>query len=82
MANEEKTPRERIKEALDAGDKRSKEFGEELTQRHREAGVSMFGTEPAYPGSIIEVTPDGRWFIIEHHNGQSVRVREVEPRPQ
>jgi hypothetical protein len=79
MANEEKTERQKLKEALDAGDKRSKEHGEELTQRYREAGVSMFGSHPDYPGEMVEVLPDGRWFIIKKENGQNVRVREVEP---
>ena len=81
MANEEKTPRELIKEALAAGDKRRKENGEDLIRQHREAGVSMFVGHDAYPGEVIEITPDGRWFIIERHNDQSVRVREVEPQP-
>jgi hypothetical protein len=79
MANEEKTDRQKLKEALDAGDKRSKENGEELTRRYREAGVSMFGSHPDYPGEMVEVLPDGRWFIIKKENGQNVRVREVEP---
>jgi hypothetical protein len=81
MANEEKTDRQKLKEALDKVHERSGQYDEELVQKHREAGVSMFGGHSAYPGSIIEVTPDGRWFIIEHDNGQSVRVREVEPQP-
>jgi hypothetical protein len=81
MANEEKTDRQKLQEALDRVHERSGRYDEELVRKHREAGVSMFGTESAYPGAIIEVTPDGRWFIVEHHNGESVRIREVEPRP-
>ena len=53
-----------------------REFHENITRRHREAGKSMFGSHPAYPGERLEVLPDGRWFIIDQH---SVRVREVEP---
>lgn len=79
MANEEKTPRQLIKEAIAAGDKRQKENGEELIRQHREAGISMFGSHPNYPGEMVEVLPDGRWFIIKKENGQNVRVREVEP---
>jgi hypothetical protein len=82
MASEEKTDRQKLKEALDAGDKRSKENGQELIRKHREAGVSMFVGHDAYPGEVIEITPEGRWFIIERHNDQSTRVREVEPRPE
>ena len=56
---------------------RQRAFKEEITRRHREAGKSMFGSHPAYPGERVEVLPDGRWFILDNH---SVRIREVEPR--
>ncbi len=60
----------------DQDPEKQRAFAEELTQRHREAGKSMFGSHPAYPGERVEILPDGRWFIIDQH---SVRVREVDP---
>jgi hypothetical protein len=80
MANEEKTPGQKMMAELDKLDKeRSGRYDHDLIQRHREAGVSMFGSHPNYPGEMVEVLPDGRWFIIKKEDGQNVRVREVEP---
>ena len=59
-------------------EEKGRAFTEDITRRYREAGVSMFGSHPAYPGERIEATADGRWFVIDE---QSVRVREVEPQP-
>jgi hypothetical protein len=81
MANEEKTERQKLKEALDKVHERSGRHDEELVKKHREAGVSMFGGHPSYPGEVIEITPDGRWFIIDIQNQQEIRLREVEPQP-
>jgi hypothetical protein len=81
MANEEKTPGQKLQDALAAGDKRSRENGQKLIQQHREAGVSMFVGHDAYPGEVVEITPDGRWFIIDIQNHQEIRLREVEPQP-
>ena len=50
-------------------------FTEDITRRHREAGKSMFGSHPAYPGELMELTPEGRWFVID---SDLKRVREVE----
>ena len=80
MANEEKTPGQKMMEGLDKNIKETgSQHSAELVQRYREAGVSMFGSHPNYPGEMVEVLPDGRWFIIRKENGENVRVREVEP---
>ena len=50
---------------------------EEVIQRHAEAGLSMYGTDPRYPGDFVELAPDGRLFIVRHDNEMWVRVREV-----
>lgn len=81
MPDEEVVSKNKIIRALRANDKdeaKGRAFTEDITRRYREAGVSMFGSHPAYPGERIETTPDGRWFVIDD---QSVRVREVEPQP-
>ena len=59
----------------DEDPEKQRAFTEDITRRHREAGKSMFGSHPAYPGELIEVLPDGRWFIIDSARN---RLREVE----
>ena len=81
MSDEEVVSDDELIRALRANDKdeeKGRAFTEDITRRYREAGASMYGTHPAYPGEVIETTPDGRWFVIDQ---QSVRVREVEPQP-
>jgi hypothetical protein len=55
---------------------------EDLIRRHREAGISMFGSDPHFPGSIVELAPDGKYFIGNLVDNVWVRVQEVDPPPQ
>ncbi len=50
---------------------------EELIRVHREAGLSMYGRDPRFPGEFVEVAPDGRLFIVRYEHDSWVRVREV-----
>ncbi|PWU24297.1 hypothetical protein C5B42_00080 [Candidatus Cerribacteria bacterium 'Amazon FNV 2010 28 9'] len=49
----------------------------ELIKQHAEAGVSMYGTHPQYPGEYIELSPDGHYFIVQREHDQWVRIQEV-----
>ena len=50
---------------------------DELIRRHFEAGVSLHGTDPRYPGEIVEFTPDGHAYIVRRDGDKVIRVREV-----
>lgn len=50
---------------------------EELIRQHREAGISMFGSHPAFPGELIELTPEGKYFAGKLVEGKWQRIREI-----
>jgi hypothetical protein len=52
-----------------------------LVRAHFDAGVSMYGADPRYPGEIVEHTPDGHIFIVVLEGDSFVRVRQVEEEP-
>lgn len=50
---------------------------EALIRQHAEAGLSMYGADPRYPGEFVELAPDGKYFIVRQQGTSWVRVREV-----
>ena len=51
---------------------------QDLIRSHAAAGISMFGTDPRYPGELVELAPDGRRFIVHRDGDMRVRLRQVE----
>ena len=50
---------------------------EAVIRQHAEAGLSMYGSDPRFPGKIVELAPDGKYFIVRRKGDGWVRVREV-----
>ena len=46
---------------------------ETLIRQHAEAGLSMYGADPRYPGEFVELAPDGKYFIVQWDGNEWIR---------